>query len=71
MRIAALLHREEVLVLHDRANGPHGAAEAGKFSAEKQAAAVMGRVGRYPAVFLEKLGSDLAGDDAVQRVRAR
>ena len=48
-RVAALLHGNELLVLNDRTDGPDGAAESGKFRAQRHLVAADAERCRCPA----------------------
>ena len=65
--IAAVLYRDEFLVLHDGPNRPNRPAQTCEFRTHRELVPVVGRDWTVDGI-KGKVGKDLAGDDSVQRV---
>src|SRR5205823_13563466 len=67
--VPSLLHRKELLVLDDRPDGTHRAAESGEFRSQRHLLSAMREHAAVERVEGE-VGEDLAGDDSVYSVRS-
>src|SRR5690242_4356341 len=66
----SLIHRHELFVFHDRADSVYVAAETGELAPNEEALATAGLlVGTVVDGIVSKAWDDLAGDNALQRVR--